>query len=171
MKFPSKENLTNIKTHKMKKVLITLDYDPTAQKVAEQGYSLANAMGAEVILLHVINDLNYYATTDFSPIMGYGGYVDIDKFQPTLENLKTASLHYLDKVKLHLGDETIHTTVIDGDISDSILKISKELHVDLIVLGSHSRKWLENIVIGSVANDVLNHTQVPLYIIPTKKHR
>jgi nucleotide-binding universal stress UspA family protein len=153
----------------MKKIIIALDYDPTAQKVAEQGYSLAKALGAEVILMHVVNDPIYYTTSDFSPIMGYGGFMNIDKFQPTLENLKTASLHYLEKAKLHLNDVSIQTTVKEGDIADSILKTAKEVHADLIVMGSHSRKWLENIVIGSVAKDVLNNTKVPLYIIPTKK--
>jgi nucleotide-binding universal stress UspA family protein len=153
----------------MKKVLIALDYDPTAQKVAEQGYSLAKAMGAEVILMHVVNDPTYYTTADFSPIMGYGGFMDIDKFQPTLENLKTASLHFLEKAKHHLGDETIQTTIADGEISDSILKTAKNIHADIIVVGSHSRKWLENIVVGSVAKEVLNNTKIPLYIIPTKK--
>jgi len=144
----------------MKKVLIALDYDPTAQQVAEQGYSLANAMGAEILLLHVVNDPTYYAMTNFSPIMGYGGFMDIDKFQPTLENLKTASLHYLEKAKHHLGDEAIQTIVKDGEIADTILKTAKELHVGIIVLGSHSRKWLEDIVIGSVAKDVLNHSHI-----------
>jgi len=153
----------------MKKVLIALDYDPTAQKVAEQGYSLAKAMGAEVILMHVVNDPINYTMTDFSPIMGYGGFMDIDKFQPTLENLKTASLHFLEKAKHHLGDETIQTKITDGEISDSILKTAKDIHADIIVVGSHSRKWLENIVVGSVAKDVLNNTKIPLYIIPTKK--
>ena len=38
----------------MKKVLIALDYNPTAQKVAEHGFELATAMKAEIILLHVI---------------------------------------------------------------------------------------------------------------------
>jgi len=33
----------------MKKVMIALDYDPTAQKIAEAGYSLAKEMGAEVL--------------------------------------------------------------------------------------------------------------------------
>jgi nucleotide-binding universal stress UspA family protein len=162
--------IMNTKKDQLKKVLIALDYDPTAQKVAEQGYSLANAIGAHIILLHVVTNSMYYTSVNYSPIMGYGGFMDIDKFQPTLENLKTASLHFLEKAKHHLGDETIQTTVADGDIPDSILKTAKELHVDLIVLGSHSRKWLDNIVMGSVAKDVLNHTQVPLYIIPTKKH-
>ncbi len=154
----------------MKKVLIALDYDPTAQKVAEQGFSLAKTMGAEVILLHVITDPTYYTSTEYSPIMGFGGFIDVAQFQlASSDGLKAASQHFLDKTKHHLNDEAIQTTVKEGDIADSILKTAKNLHADIIVLGSHSRKWLENIVVGSVARDVLNHTQIPLFIIPTKK--
>ncbi len=156
-------------TTELKKVLIALDYDPTAQKVAEQGYALANALGAEIILLHIVADTLHYSSASSTPIMGYKGFLDIDKFQPTLKSLKTSSLHFLEKVKHHLGDETIQTTVADGDISDSILNIAKELDVDLIVLGSHSRKWLENILMGSITTDVLNRSGKPIYIIPTKK--
>ena len=155
----------------MKKILIALDYDPTAQKVAEQGYSLAKALEAEVVLMHVITDPAYYTTTDYSPIMGFGGYMDVAQLYPVpTDGLKSASLHYLEKTKHHLKDEAIQITVKEGDIADSILKTAKEVHADIIVMGSHSRKWLENIVIGSVAKDVLNNTMLPLYIIPTKKH-
>jgi len=35
-------------------------------------------------------------------------------------------------------------------------------------MGSHSRKWLENILIGSVDEKVLHHTTIPLFIVPTK---
>lgn len=38
-----------MKNNKVKRILIALDYDPTAQKVAETGYLFAQAMGAEVI--------------------------------------------------------------------------------------------------------------------------
>ncbi len=155
----------------MKKILIALDYNPTAQKVAEQGYSLAKTMGAEVILVHVITDPTYYSTNDYSPIMGFGGYMDVSQFPlDSVDRLKQASQHFLDKTKHHLDDEVIQTEVKEGDIADSILKTAKEVHADIIVLGSHSRKWLDNIVLGSVAEDVLNHSTVPLYIIPTKKH-
>jgi nucleotide-binding universal stress UspA family protein len=154
----------------MKKILIALDYDPTAQKVAEQGYSLAKAMGAEVILMHVVTDPAYYATTEYSPIMGFGGYMDVAQLYPVpIDGLKLASQHFLEKTKHHLNDDTIQTTVKEGEIADSILKTAKEVHAEIIVMGSHSRKWLENIVIGSVAKEVLNHTKVPLHIIPTKK--
>jgi nucleotide-binding universal stress UspA family protein len=36
-------------------------------------------------------------------------------------------------------------------------------------MGSHSRKWLEKIVMGSVTEKVLNQTSIPLFIVPTKK--
>jgi len=49
-----------MKTNKIKKVLIALDYNPTAQKVAEEGFSMAKAMKAEVILLHIILEPFYY---------------------------------------------------------------------------------------------------------------
>lgn len=160
-----------MKTNKMKKVLIALDYDPTAQKVAETGFSLAKTMGAEVILLHVISDPVYYSSTEYSPIMGFTGYMDMDPLQSnSVDGLKKASQHFLDKSKHHLGDKTIQTQVKEGDFAESILKTAKDLHADIIVMGSHSRKWLEKIVMGSVTEKVLNHTSIPLFIIPTKKH-
>jgi nucleotide-binding universal stress UspA family protein len=156
----------------MKKVLIALDYDPTAQKVAEAGFSIAKSMNAEVILLHVIAHPTYYSSTEYSPIMGFTGFMNFDPFQ--LENadeLKKASQHYLDKTKKHLGDNTIQTLLKEGDFAESILKTAKDLHADVIVMGSHSRKWLEDIVMGSVTEKVLNHSPIPLYIIPTKQKK
>jgi nucleotide-binding universal stress UspA family protein len=164
------KHITKMKTNHMKKVLIALDYNPTAQKVAEVGFSMAKAMNAEVFLLHVISDPVYYSSTEYSPIMGFNGFMETGQLQlNNIDALKKASLHFLDKSRLHLGDKTIHTLVEEGDFADSILKSAKVLHADIIVMGSHSRKWLENIVMGSVTEKVLHKTSVPLFIIPTKK--
>ena len=154
------------------KVLIALDYDPTAQKVAETGFSIARAMGAEVILLHVISDPVYYSSVEYSPIMGFSGYMEMDPIQmDSADGLMKASLSFLNKSKEHLGDNTIQTLVKEGDFADSIIKTAKSIHADVIVMGSHSRKWLENIIMGSVTEKVLHHTSIPLLIIPTKKHK
>jgi len=53
----------------------------------------------------------------------------------------------------------------------TILFSAKELHADMIVMGSHSRNWLENIVMGSVTEKVLHGTVLPLLIIPTKRSK
>ncbi|MGA3015213.1 MAG: universal stress protein [Bacteroidales bacterium] len=159
-----------MKTMKIKKVLIALDYNPTAQKIAEEGFSLAKAMGSEVILIHVMTDPIYYSSSEFSPIMGYTGYLDDGSMQlDSIDALKNAAQNFLDKTKQHLDDKTIQTQVKEGDFAESILKTAKELHADIIVMGSHSRRWLENIVMGSVTEEVLHHTNIPLFIIPTKK--
>ncbi len=156
----------------MKKILIAIDYDPTAQKVAEEGFELAKTMGADVVLLHVIADPVYYSSTDYSPIMGFTGYLDTDLLQlSTVEELKKASLHFLEKTKAHLGDPNIKIIVEEGDFAKMILKTAKNLNVSTIVMGSHSRKWLENIVMGSVTNDVLHRSTIPLFIVPTKQRK
>jgi len=153
----------------MKKVLIALDYNPTAQKVAESGYELAKSLGAEVTLMHVLVDTMYYSSTAYSPIMGFDGYINPSFVQPDLiVELTKSTQEFLDKTKQHLRDETIKTIVLQGQVADSILDVAKKIKADIIVVGSHSQKWLESIVMGSVAEKVLHHTLVPLYIIPTK---
>lgn len=149
-----------MKTNKMKKVLIALDYDPTSQKVAKIGFSLAKTMGAEVVLIHVLLDLAYYSLT----------YMNMGPLQlDSVVELKDASQDFLDKTKQQLGDEAIQTLVKEGDFAVSILEAAKDLKVDIIVMGSHSRNWIENIVMGSVTKEVLNNTTIPLFIIPIKK--
>jgi len=160
-----------MKTNKMKKVLIALDYNPTAQKVAETGFSLAKAMGSQVILMHVMSDPVDYSPMEYSPRLGFTGYGDTTTLQlKSIEGLKNESQLFLDKSKHHLGDNSIQTLVKEGDCAESILTTAKDLHIDIIVLGSHSRRWLENIVMGSVTEKVLHNTSIPLFIIPTKKH-
>ncbi len=154
----------------MKKVLIALDYNPTAQKVAETGFSLAKSLNAEVTLLHVISDPVIYSIPGYSPIMGFDGYLKMGStVLDSIENLKNGSLQYLDKIRQHLGEKAIKTLVKDGDFADTILETAQELNADFIIVGSHSQKWLENILIGSVAEKVLRQTKIPLLIIPIRK--
>jgi nucleotide-binding universal stress UspA family protein len=158
-----------MKTDKMKKVLIALDYNLTAQKVAEKGFSLARAMGAETILLHVIADETYYTIIQYSQRIGFMGFSASEASHLFDDGLENAMKHFLDRSKLYLGDKSIQTIVKEGDFAESILKTAKDTHADVIVMGSHSRKWLEDIVMGSVTEKVLLHTSLPMFIIPTKE--
>jgi len=149
-----------MKTNTMKRVLIALDYDPTAKRVAEVGFTMANAMGAEIVLVHVVVDLVAYSLTylNMGPLQLETGIV-----------MKDASKQFLEKTKHHLGDMTIRTVVKEGDFADCILETAKEENIDIIVMGTHSQKWLENIVMGSVTEDVVRKSTIPMFIVPTKK--
>jgi nucleotide-binding universal stress UspA family protein len=152
-----------MKTTKIKKVMIAIDYAETAQTVAEKGFSMAKALNAETILMHVISEHAVY----------YSGYSYMRELEVDVtEGLRISTQEFLDKLKKHLGDESIKMVLKDGvDIPGAILSTAKTLDVDLIVLGSHSRKWLENIIMGSEVEEVLRKTTIPLYIIPTKKQK
>jgi nucleotide-binding universal stress UspA family protein len=157
---------------KIKKVLIALDYDPTAQTVAETGFSLARAMDAETVLLHIISDPVIYTSPGHVTIMGFANYMDtnIDTTQfDTADGLKKASRYFLDQTRQYLGDDKIQTMVEEGDFAETILNTATAIHADIIIMGSHSMKWLEQAVIGSVTEKVLRQTSIPLFIVPTKK--
>ena len=155
----------------MKKILIALDYGPTSRKVAEIGYSFAKPMNADVALLHVLADVTYYATPAYSTITGFTNF-DINEFNQMIdiEGLKNAGAYFLNKIKSHLGDENIQTLIEEGDdLPDAIIEAAERIHADVIVMGSHSRRWLEQIFVGSATEDVLNKTTIPLLIIPVKE--
>ena len=145
---------------KMNKVLIALDYDPTAKKVAEAGYAMAKAMGAEVILLHVVENLIAYSLS----------YLNMGPLQlDTVVELKDASQQFLNKTKLLLGDVTVQTVVREGDFANSIIEAVIEFDIDILVMGSLSKRWLEDIIRGSVTEQVMKKTPIPVFIVPTRK--
>ena len=146
-----------------------MDYDPAAQKIAETGYALAKSMNAKVILLHVVSDAAYYSSLNYSPIMGFDSFSNLDILQTDIvEELKKGAQEYLDKSKQHLGDETIQTVVKEGDFAKGILDVAAEMNADVIVMGSHGRRGLDKILMGSVAERFYIKTTIPLFIIPTK---
>ena len=88
----------------MKNILIALDYDPTAQKVAELGFLLAGNKDAAITLLHVIADPSYYASTVYDPIMGFGGYMNMDLMRPhIMDELKKHHLNFLKNQNITLA--------------------------------------------------------------------
>jgi len=154
----------------MKKILIAIDYNPTAQNIAEAGYSLAKSMNAEVTLLHVVADYTYYSSLDYSPILGFDSFSNLGVLQTnTVVELQNAAQDYLGKMKKFLKDDTIKTIVKDGDTGDAIISTAEESGTDIIVMGTHSRRGLEKILMGSVAEKVLRRSAIPLFIIPVKK--
>jgi len=154
----------------MKKILIAIDYNPTGQKVAEIGFSICENQKTEITLLHVIGDPSYYSTTAYDSIMGFSGFTNVDLLHPEIiSELNKSSLEFLEKTKKYLCDETIKILVKEGSVAETILEAAEELNSDFIVLGSHSKRWLENILMGSITEYVLHHTTKPLFIIPTKR--
>jgi len=101
--------------------------------------------------------------------MGFGGFNNSYLIETEAsEEIKKAAQIFLDKAKEHLRDDKIKTIVKDGDFAETILNTAKELKADIIVMGTRSRHGLDKILVGSVAEKVLHHSLIPVFIIPTK---
>lgn len=153
----------------MQKILIAIDYAPSAKKIAEQGYALGKAMNAEIILLHVIEDVGYYASTAYDPIMGFGGFANTNFLSSdAMDSITKEAAIYLEKIKLHLQDDSIKIRLEQGEIADTILETAKKINCKLIVIGTHSKSAIGEILMGSTAHKLIKHSTVPIFIIPTK---
>jgi nucleotide-binding universal stress UspA family protein len=152
-----------------KKVLIALDYNPTAKKVAEVGYSIANAMGADCLLVHILSTPIIYTSVNYDPIMGFSGFEALENYQLNADLLSKSANKYLDKVKKHLGDSNVETIVKDGEFDDQIMETALNYNADLIVMGTHSQQWLEKILVGSTTESIIQISKIPIVIVPTKK--
>jgi len=81
---------------KIKKVLLALDYEPSAQKLTEISYSMAKAMNDKVILLHVVSGPINYSTTEYFLEIGNSGSAEPEPKQPDADGgEKKASQYYL----------------------------------------------------------------------------
>ena len=157
-------------TPKTKKILIALDYDSNAQDIAKQGYSLAEALKADVILLHVVADFRVYSTYEFAPLSGFSGLSNNDFIDyPREQGLMRRGEHLLAQIKLDHQNPATETLVVEGDFSETIIKTAHQNQADIIVIGSHRKQWLEKLVWGSVAHEVLLHSDIPVFIIPIKQ--
>ena len=57
--------------------------------------------------------------------------------------------------------------LIQGDLPRTVIEESDKLNADLIVLGSHGRSMLYEILVGSVCEYMLKHSEVPLVVVPS----
>lgn len=151
----------------MKKILIAIDYNPCAQKIAETGFEYAKAMNAEVCIAHAIADVAAYSM-DYSPIMGFTGF-DADVHFKNSADQQIEATRFLNAVVKYLGDDRIQIKVLDGKTAEAILDYAGDCKADLIVIGAQSHNGFEKIIMGDVAGNILKHSAIPVLVIPTDK--
>jgi nucleotide-binding universal stress UspA family protein len=149
----------------MKKILIAIDNNPTAGKVAETGYAIAKAMNAKVTIVHVITE-PAYTILEKLPFPGHyrsnsGAITPVKDSKEEAESFLAASVQ-------HLGDPKIETMVLKGETANSILKYSEDWKADLIIMGSHRHHRFDKLLFTYVAEHLLMNSKIPLLTIPAE---
>lgn len=112
------------------------------------------------------------------PIVNDYGYALSTKVASALAEANTEFRHYCDqliKAKINefqksAGQKEVTGKIIDGLVIDSILEEASKWDADLIVLGSHGRKGIQKLVLGSVAEKIASQCKCSVEIIKEKRH-
>ena len=135
--------------YEIKKIMIATDFSDYATLAMEQALAILEATGGEIILHHVYEvPLGYYKTgksfEEFATIMKGHAEKDMKKF---LEPFSFTTQKVTPEYTLRLKKK----------VSELLWKTAGEKEVDLVIIGSKGRTAASSMLMGSVADNTLNH--------------
>jgi nucleotide-binding universal stress UspA family protein len=93
-----------------------------------------------------------------------------EQAQTTLETHLADELKLLEERGGRINRMRIGAAVDFGSPSERILALATELQADLIVIGTHGRKGIQRLMVGSVAENVLRHAHCSVWVVRHKHH-
>lgn len=142
-----------------RRILVAVDGSAASNKGLREALRLAKAEGAKLFILHVVNDYLAFAAmdgvappTDLAAVLREGGEGIL---------AKAAALASKQKTK----PELVLREVLSGPAAGPIVREAKKQRADLIVLGTHGRRGVRRLVLGSDAEQVVRSASVPVLLV------
>lgn len=141
------------------KILVAVDGSPTSLRGLDEAIRLARVTRGRLMLVHVVNELVIAAE-----------YVPTVYYEPMLVPLREAGVKVLEQAasvarRADVPCEQKLVETLGGRAADEIVKQATQWAADLIVLGTHGRRGLKRLVMGSDAELVLRQSPVPVLMI------
>ena len=154
----------------IKKILIGIDNSPYAEHAAKYGFDVAEKFNAKVGLVHIVEPTMMPAPGNIDPLSGGNmqgpsvGDIEIMDIQ------NQAGETLLERFSKKFG-KNLDVTLFNefGDTADGIISCATEFKADLIVIGTHSRSGFDRLLMGSIAEHVVRHSEVPVLVVPLKE--
>ena len=140
------------------KILIPVDGSPVSTNAARQGLALAGKLGSEVTLLYVI-DMTIMAAPEAESGLS------------NAEIIRKSFREHADKLLSGLTAEAsaagvrARSIVTEGDVHEEIVRSAAEGGAGLIVMGTHGRRGLNRLLLGSVAESVSRRAHCAVLLI------
>lgn len=132
-------------------ILCPIDFSEYSEAAVGTASVLAGQDGGSVIFLHVVEPVTSFGS-------GHSPYA-----MPTFDTMEVTS--QLEEFKPTLEDVACEHILVKGDPADQIVRVAEQKKVDLIVLGTHGRTGLTRMLMGSVAERVVQRAKVPVLAI------
>ncbi len=139
----------------IKKILIPTDGSDYSIRAAEYGIKIAKMLGAQVMVVYVIDNvvLNQIAK--------------VSEQEAVERELKEDGQRYINYV-LSLAQQAgvkAGSLLAKGRPFEQIVHLAKGLGMDLIVMGTYGRRGADRILIGSVAERVIEYASCPVLVV------
>ena len=144
------------------RILIATDGSELANGALDHGLQLAKLAGSEVTVVTV---------TEPATVIG-GGYATvagavIDPIPELIEAQDRAARELLDRAAKRAADQgvTVRTMLVDNSFpAEGVVATATNINADLIVMGSHGRRGLNRLLLGSQTSNVLAQTKIPVLV-------
>ena len=139
-----------------RRVLVALENSPYDRSIVEHVRRLAKCCGSSVVLIHVADG---WAARNMR-------HLDLRESEEMREDRA-----YLERVCSEFTKEGFETEALlaNGDPGNEIAAAAEREGCDLIAMATHGHKFLEDVVRGSVANEVRHRTTVPVLLVRGEK--
>lgn len=146
------------------RILYPTDFSDVSKKALAYIKKLECTGSKEVVLLHVINDKRIECMTQGVAWAGKDVATFLKEVQQDLENKAREKLRSLESELSEAGFE-VKVRIERGRPHSRILEVEVEEGVSVIVLGSHGRSNLGEMLLGSVSEHVIRHSRKPVLVI------
>ena len=141
----------------LKHIMVPIDFSLTSELALRYAKEFGVAFGAKLHLVHVNDDPTLFAPTTS------------EKFrQEAAEKSNGALRELLTTGQVHDVKHVLVTRF--GSAATTLLDYAVEQDIDMIIMGSHGRTALANILLGSVAEHVFRHAPCPVLTVKTPEH-
>ena len=140
---------------KIHTILCPVDFSDASRKAVRYAHEFAVNMNASMFLIHVID----------IPVETLVSNMQLEE---ELEKSAQANLNTL-KNELLAEGLAVESSFEIGNPADVILEKAAKLDVNLIIMGSHGKKGLSRLILGSIAESVVRKADCPVLIVKSNE--
>jgi nucleotide-binding universal stress UspA family protein len=141
------------------RILVPIDGSPPSQRGLEEAVALGKQLGSRLVLLHIVD--NFPMLLEMAPAPAYEQTLMLmrERGEDVLAKARSAVVAAGLEVDTQLHDIQQET------VADAILNQVRQSGCQLIVMGTHGRRGMKRLAMGSDAELVLRASPVPVLMV------
>jgi nucleotide-binding universal stress UspA family protein len=143
------------------KLLVAVDLSVSTEIIMEKAEEIAKAFSAKIWILH-----NAEPAPDVLEFKA-----DPQAARESLAEKFHGEHRQIQEIAKRLREEGLKATalLVHGHTVEMILKEASKLDVDMIVVGSHGRSAMHQLLVSSVSEEILHKSRCPILVVPTHR--